>query len=171
MTNMIGVNVNTTYAALGPSTPQLGARHMDQAGKEWIFVQDSGSGITAQYVATFNRAHSAAMLSTSNDARGDRPFIVDGERRLREVAACEIPAVTRREKLWVNAKGERPSQLVERKGKMMPVNTGFGPEGPFTLAEVDVVECAARFVPAQMPARFAEVIRLVDLKGRPIGPR
>lgn len=72
MTGMIGVNVSTTYAALGPATPQLGARYMDEAGKEWIFVQDSGSGITAQYVATFNRAHSAAMLSTSNDARGDR---------------------------------------------------------------------------------------------------
>lgn len=72
MTNMIGVNVNTTYTALGPATPQLGARHMDQAGKEWVFVKDSGSGITAQYVAVFDESHSAAMLSTSNDARGDR---------------------------------------------------------------------------------------------------
>lgn len=72
MTNMIGTNTNQTYTALGPSTPQLGARYMDQSGNEWIFVKDSGSGITAQYVATFNRAFSAAMLSTSNDARGDR---------------------------------------------------------------------------------------------------
>lgn len=108
-----------------------------------------------------------AQVEEANAVRGGRPFIVDGERKVREMPAREMPAVTRREKAWVDAAGERPSQLVERDGRLVPA----GGRGDYTFQEVEVVEQAARHLPAVMPERFADAFHIVDLHGRRIFPR
>lgn len=108
-----------------------------------------------------------AAIDEANRARGRRDFIADGEHRVRAVPARKIQAVTRKEKAWVDRNGNRPSQLVMRNGEMVPA----GMSGDYTYRTVEVMESPARFVPAAMPARFADEIRLVGLKGEKLWPR
>lgn len=51
----------------------LGTRAVSIDGNEYVYVQDSGSGVTgAGYVCRYSRTFSSTMLSTSNDALGDK---------------------------------------------------------------------------------------------------
>lgn len=108
-----------------------------------------------------------AAIDEANRVRGHRDYIVDGEKRVREVPAREVLAVTRKEKAWVDANGNRPGLLVTRDGKMVPAHMS----GDYTYRTVEVPVSAARFEPASMPGRFADEIRLVGLKGERLLPR
>lgn len=109
-----------------------------------------------------------ASIEKANGVRGHRDFIVDGERRVREVPARDVPAVTRKEKAWVDANGNRPSQLIMRSGEMVPAHMS----GDYNYRTVEVLESPARYIPASMPGgRFADEIRLVGLKGERLFPR
>jgi hypothetical protein len=107
-----------------------------------------------------------AQVDATNEVRGSRPFVVDGERRIREVPGREVPAVTRRETQWVDDQGNRPTQYVERGGEMIPAFLA----GQFKRREVEVVEVSRRFEPSRMPSRLASETRLVDLHGRQLWP-
>jgi len=106
-----------------------------------------------------------------NATHVDRAFVADGERKLREIPGREVPAILRREWAWVNSAGERPTQHTERDGKMVPLQSGFGPSGPFDYREVEVVESEARYEPGRMPPRFADSVKLYGLKGEVLWPR
>lgn len=106
-----------------------------------------------------------AEVAAWNDRRGERPYLVDGERRVRETPARDIPAVTRREKVWIDDQGNTPSRFVEHDGKLRPADGRA-----YDHREVEVVETPARHEPASMPARLAEAIRLVGLKGETLWP-
>jgi hypothetical protein len=90
------------------------------------------------------------------------PVPSDGELLIRGIPARDIPAVTRIERAWVNANNERPGQLVERNGKMVPVDTGFGPQGPFEERDVEVIAAAARHEPAKMPERLSALAERLE---------
>ena len=108
-----------------------------------------------------------AAIEEANSVRGPRDFIVDGEHRVRAIPGREVPAVIRKEKAWVDSNGNRPSQLIMRDGRMVPI----GMSGDFTYRTVEVVESTARFVPAGAPPRFAEVTALMGLDGATLWPR
>ena len=50
----------------------LGDRHVAHDGKEYVYVQASGAITGAGYVVSIDEDYQAAMLSTSNDAKGDK---------------------------------------------------------------------------------------------------
>lgn len=107
-----------------------------------------------------------AEVEGANQVRGSRPYIVDGERRLRAIPARETPAVTRREKRWVDAEGNTPSRLVLHNGEMIPAD-----HRAYDLKTVEVVESPPRIEPERMPERLAEAITLVGLKGESLWSR
>jgi hypothetical protein len=110
-------------------------------------------------------------IDAANEAREGRPFIVDGEQRVREIPKHTISASTREEVVWLNSRGEQPNQLRKnQQGESVPWETGYGPTGPFTLTRRQVVQSPERVEPARMPARLAAAIRLVDLKGERLWP-
>lgn len=49
----------------------LGDRSQNADGKEYVYVQANGAITGAGYVVVIDETYQAAMLSTSNDARGD----------------------------------------------------------------------------------------------------
>lgn len=87
----------TSDGELQGSSMNLGARGVTYDGKEWVFCQATTAITGAGYCCTFDEAYAAAMLSTSNDARGD---------------LVGVPAVAAGsgEYLWLQVKG--PAQVL-----------------------------------------------------------
>jgi len=138
-------------------------------------IARAGEKLTLDVVAAAERLADAlaaleanrAEVDAANEVRGSRAFVVDGEARLRQIPAREVPAVTRREMAWINAKGERPMNLIMRNGELVPA----GMSGDYVFREVEVVESLARFEPARMPVRLSDAIELVGLRGERLWPR
>lgn len=67
--NLLGVETETPTATKNYT---LGTRACGHDGTEFVYVQDSGSGVTgAGYVVAVPETYLTTMLSTSNDAEGD----------------------------------------------------------------------------------------------------
>lgn len=107
-------------------------------------------------------AASIARTEAVNAARGDRPFIVDAEARVRQHPGRTEPAEFRDEVVWTDAAGNRPSVFRERDGQLEPTEAGF------TRRTERVCVRQERIIPATMPIRFADAIELVDIDGRPL---
>lgn len=75
MTIQVGAKPDDTYTSSQMTQSGkgfgLGDRFTDNDGKEWVFVQASGAITGAGYICIIDETYQAAMLSTSNDARGD----------------------------------------------------------------------------------------------------
>ena len=69
---VVGANLTNTASSLTDGKGYgLGDRFVDDAGKEYVFVQAAAAITGASYVCYFDTAYAATMLSTSNDARGN----------------------------------------------------------------------------------------------------
>lgn len=69
ISNLLGVQ---TENPTSDAKFTLGQRACGHDGTEYIYVRDSGSGVTgAGYVVVITEAYAATMISTSNDAEGD----------------------------------------------------------------------------------------------------
>lgn len=108
-----------------------------------------------------------ALIEEANAKRGDRPFITDAEKRVREIPAQTLPKITRFEEQWVSDTGERPGMFrANAAGEMVPAD-----HRSYSKRKVEVVERAETHIPARMPERLADAVRLVDKGGRWIWPR
>jgi hypothetical protein len=98
-----------------------------------------------------------------NANRGDRPFIVDGEKRVRELPEKHFPTVYETLTVWVDPKtGRRPSQYREVNGELVPSDH----DGAYVKTTEKVVSRNARTKPAEIPGgRFKDSVRLIGLKG------
>lgn len=106
-------------------------------------------------------AASVARTATYNKNSGRAP-IADAEQRVRQQSPRTIPAVFEDREIWRNAAGETPGAWVEGpEGEMVPAG-----HHNFTRRSEKVQVRAEQFVPARMPARYAEALKLVDREGR-----
>jgi hypothetical protein len=103
-------------------------------------------------------------VARANSVRGDLPFIVDGERKLREQPGIGRPAITQTVKAYVDRQGRRVSnQYSDGEGR-----NRFRDD--VTLVEVeDVIVPALPAVPT-MPTPLVEAIKLVDVAGNQVWP-
>ena len=96
--------------------------------------------------------------------------LVDAETRLRGTSPHTEPARFEEREVWQNASGQSPGEW--RQNPKDP----FGPVIPYPFAEqwtkrrVRVQVQAEQFVPAHMPERLADAIRLVDMAGNQVWP-
>ena len=106
-------------------------------------------------------AASVARTAAYNKNSGRAP-IADAEQRVRQQSPRTIPAAFEDREIWRNAAGETPGAWVEGPdGEMVPA--GFGNY----VKRIEQVQVRAeQFVPARMPARYAEALKLVDREGR-----
>lgn len=126
-------------------------------------------GGEAQRLAAKLARHTAMLAEVEawNASRGARPFIVDGETRVREVPAQDFPAVWQEVEVWKNQHGHTPSQFREVDGELVPDDHN----GPYEKVRERVLSSNARHVPASTPGgRFREAIRLIGLKGEALFP-
>lgn len=77
MTAFVGGNVTNSWTAAELAASgvgfKVGSRYVAPDGKEYVFVLAGSGGITgAGYVVTIDEDYGALMVSTSNDAHGDR---------------------------------------------------------------------------------------------------
>lgn len=115
----------------------------------------------------FLEAH-RARVEDFRAAHPTRPFIADGERRIREIGAHVIPAVTRTERMWCDDSGNRPTFLKQNAaGEMVPADHS----GDWRLRDVKVVERAEQHVLARSPERLASAIKIVGKHGEQLWPR
>ena len=103
-----------------------------------------------------------------NRKRGARPYIVDGEARVREVPEKHYPTVYETLTVWVDPKtGRRPSQYREVGGEMKTSDH----HGDYVKTTERVVSRNAWSTPAHIPGgRFKDSIRIIGLKGEPLFP-
>lgn len=139
-------------------------------------IARAGEKLTLDVVAAAERLAEAlaaleanrAQVEEANAVRGSRPYIVDGERKIREVPGQEVPAIVDRDFAWVDPAGNRaPLSLVASAGRPAPGADWNG----YTYREVESVLQPARTDPPTMPDRFATAFRLFDLHGRALWPR
>jgi hypothetical protein len=104
-------------------------------------------------------------IDALNAARGDRPFIVNGERRLRETPGRTIPAQFEEREVWREHNGELVGQFKQHPetGELVPARGGV-------KSREKVQVRAEQIVPAHMPTPYAQAIVLVDRKGQRIWP-
>jgi hypothetical protein len=102
-------------------------------------------------------------VDAANAIRGTRPFILDGERRVREVPEKNFPTVYETMTVWVDPNtGRRPGQYREVNGEFVPADHN----GEYVKTTEKVVSRNAYSVPAHMPGgRFASAMKLIGLKG------
>lgn len=106
-----------------------------------------------------------AFVDAYNAKRGTRPFIVNGEARVREVPAKDHPTVWEEITVWKNEHGHTPSQFREVDGEMVPL------EGGYEKRRERIVSRNAWSTPAHIPGgRFKDSIRLIGLKGEALFP-
>ena len=72
--NSIGANFDETTTS---PTFELGTIMWGQGGKAYVYVQANGAITGDGYVVTMDESFQAAMLTTSNDALGDKIGVVD----------------------------------------------------------------------------------------------
>jgi hypothetical protein len=106
---------------------------------------------------------SRKVIDAANAIRGTRPFIKDGEARVREVPEKNFPTVYETVEVWVDPQtGRRPGQYREVNGQMVPSDHN----GNYVKTTEKVVSRNAYFTPAHIPnGRFAENTKIVGLKG------
>jgi hypothetical protein len=100
------------------------------------------------------------IVDEANANRGSRPFIVDAEKRVREVPEKHFPTVWEEIDVWRNEYGHTPTEYrVLENGEHVPKDGGY------TKRREKIVSRNERTTPAHMPGgRFAEM-KLVGLKG------
>jgi hypothetical protein len=107
-----------------------------------------------------------ASVDTYNKIRGTRPFIVDGEKRVREIPAKDFPTEYREVEVYRNEHGHTPSQFREVNGELVPAD-----HGNYTKRRERVVSRNAYSRPAEIPGgRFASAMKLIGLKGEALFP-
>lgn len=107
-------------------------------------------------------------IEERNAARGARPFIPDGETRLRGKPARTEPAQFREEEVWIDGSGRRATVFRRNAaGEDVPEELGFEKK------QVKVQVRSERFLPPELPGgRVADACVLVDPRsGRQIWPR
>ena len=76
MTAFFGAGLTSTYTAAelvaGGKGFSIGDTYVDNAGNGYTFIVAGGAITGAGFVVRFGTDYSATMISTSNDARGDR---------------------------------------------------------------------------------------------------
>lgn len=103
-----------------------------------------------------------AEIEAANAVRGHRPFIPDGEMKLRCKPGGVEPAVFEERELWLDGAGNEPYQYWGAGEDRRPIEQGY------TKQRKKVQVRAERIVPPQMPPRYAETIRLFDRAGNPL---
>jgi hypothetical protein len=109
-----------------------------------------------------------AEVDAANAVRGDRPFIYDGERKLREIPAQTEPPKLEERVVYEDETGGQPTLWVQdpETGEMVPQNG----TGSFKKRRKMVQVSEERFVPARMPERLSAAITLVGLRGERLWP-
>jgi hypothetical protein len=104
-----------------------------------------------------------ASVDAYNKIRGARPFVQDGEARVREVPEKNFPTVYENMTVWVDPNtGRRPGQYREVNGKLVPADHN----GDYVKTTEKVVSRNAYSVPAHIPGgRFASAMKLIGLNG------
>lgn len=101
-----------------------------------------------------------------NANRGDLPFVEDAETRIRRRPGQLVPAITEKQKVWMDADGSRFGDRLR-----WDVPLGKYVECPDRkLVEIDVVIRPELQLPPIMPDRLADAIRLVNLAGEQVWP-
>ena len=108
-------------------------------------------------------ASSVARTAAYNAARGDRPFILDAEARVRQTPSFTRAAVFEDREEWQGPAGNTPGLFRQNeKGDLVPADHC----GPYKLVRFRHQVRAEEFVPAKMPSRYADSLVLVDAEGR-----
>lgn len=105
-------------------------------------------------------AASVARTDAVNTKRGDRPFIVDAETRVRSIPGKVTPAIKETRKVWVGTDGKPCSEYtVDAEGRQVKREGIHEEMREFVIrGELPAV--------ATMPTRFADALVLVDIAGR-----
>lgn len=100
-----------------------------------------------------------------NARRGDLPFIVDAETRIRSIPGKVTPAIKETRKVWVGTDGKPCSEYtVDAEGRQVRRQGVPREMREFVIrGELPAV--------ATMPTRFADALVLVDIAGRSRRPR
>jgi hypothetical protein len=108
----------------------------------------------------------ATTIEEANKVRGDRPYIVDGERKVRERPGGFLPAITGQDSVGVDKDGNRVPEFITEEGGVKSVRN------PKWFRNVEVLNTirAEQHLPPIMPEPFTTAIHLVDLHGRLIWP-
>lgn len=157
-------------AGLAAAKADTAAKMKDRTHAEAQKTAEAAAKLTHEIVADAEAlakklARLEAMrkaVDEANRTRGGRPFIADGERRVREVPGRSIPAVYRMEEVWVDAAGNQPSQVRTRSDGERVDSAGSSVRQVTRRVE----QSPERFEPAYMPDRLSEVIVLPTLSGR-----
>jgi hypothetical protein len=106
------------------------------------------------------------QVETFNKVRGNRPGVINGERRVREVPEKHFPTVYETLTVWVHPEtGRRPTEYREVDGEMRPK------DGAFVRTTEKVVSRNAWTRPAELPGgSFRHGFKLMGLKGEALFP-
>ncbi len=111
------------------------------------------------------RAHEE-RIAAWNAARGTRPFVIDGESRVRGKPARTEPAQFEIREVWEDEAGQSPYQFRhDASGNLVPSTGGY------TKRRKKFQVSPERYVPASAPPRFVEVTVLPTLDGSRFWPR
>ena len=108
---------------------------------------------------------SRRRTSEYNSRRGDRPYVSDAEERVRQTPAKQVSAEYRDEEVWIDGAGNQPTHYRVVKGDLVPSD-----HGNYRKITRKTETMCAHWLPAQMPTRLGDAIKLVDLQGKPLWP-
>ncbi len=108
---------------------------------------------------------SRRRTSDYNARRGDRSRVSDAEERVRQTPAKQVPAEYRDEDVWIDGAGNQPTHYRVVKGDLVPAD-----HGDYRKVTRKAETMCAHWLPAQMPTRLADAIKLVDLQGKTLWP-
>lgn len=107
-----------------------------------------------------------AIVEAYNRKRGARPYIIDGEARVREVPAKTHPTVYEEMDVWLDSKGNRPTEF-----RVLPNGDHVPKDGGYTKHREKFVSRNEWTTPAHTPGgRFKDSIRIIGLKGEALFP-
>lgn len=151
-----------------PLAPALKKRDIatkSRASRVWLAPQWAGRpffqkrllGELATYQAA---AQHVERVDAFNARRGDLPFIVDAETRIRSIPGKVTPAIKETRKVWVGTDGKPCSEYtVDAEGRQVRRQGVHEEIREFVIrGELPAV--------ATMPTRFADALVLVDIAGR-----
>lgn len=124
-------------------------------------------GADLERVAAKLKRHTEMLAEVErwNDNRGERTYITDGERRVREVPEKVYPAVYEEVTVWEDGAGNRPFQFREVNGELVPAVNGY------MRRKEKIVSRAEWSTPAHIPGgRFKDGIKFIGLKGEALFP-
>lgn len=159
------------YATAQAAAAEAEQEALDGASKHAAEVKQAKADekLLAEYEATALKlagirdriAASVARTTEVNANRGESPFILDAETRVRQRMTEGRPAITEKRRVWVDASGEVVAPLTsDREGRQM--------KNPNAIEQVErtFTICAETPAVAVMPTRLADAIKLVDLDGK-----